>query len=265
MHLARLFFNMTEELKIKLKNLAEKYETSQFITSDPSQFLCWYKERCDIELAAFTAALLSFGNRRQFIPKIQEIFTHADKNGSFSKWILSQAYEKDFNAPDGNNDKKFYRFYSYEDMKILFRTYKKILEEYKSLGQFVQSRYEKESLENKNPSLNQIISEAFPNCSIVPKGKNSPNKRIHMFLRWMVRQNSPVDLGLWSWYKAENLIIPLDTHVLQEAKKMCIIDEKANASLKTAIQITGELKQIWPNDPCKGDFALFGLGVDKDN
>ena len=98
--------------------------------------------------------------------------------------------------------------------------------------------------------------------SIVPKGKNTANKRIHMFLRWMVRENSPVDLGLWNWYKTEDLLIPLDVHVMDEGIKLGALPNNARATRKTAIALTSSLKEIWPNDPCKGDFALFGLGVD---
>jgi len=70
-----------------------------------------------------------------------------------------------------------------------------------------------------------------------------------------------VDLGLWNWYSPADLIIPLDTHVLQEAKKFGMLEESCTASFRTAERLTEELKQVWPDDPCKGDFALFGLGV----
>jgi uncharacterized protein (TIGR02757 family) len=82
-----------------------------------------------------------------------------------------------------------------------------------------------------------------------------------MFLRWMVRQNSPVDLGIWTWFDSKDLIIPLDTHVIQQSVKYGLIEKNAASSLKTALLITEQLKLIWPNDPCKGDFALFGEGV----
>ena len=93
------------------------------------------------------------------------------------------------------------------------------------------------------------------------KGKNSACKRTNMFLRWMVRQNSPVDLGIWTWYSPKNLIIPLDTHVLQQAKKLNLLPQSATACFKTAILLTEKLSYYFPDDPVKGDFALFGLGV----
>ena len=108
-----------------------------------------------------------------------------------------------------------------------------------------------------------LIAEAFPKSAIVPKGKSSANKRVHMFLRWMVRRDSPVDLGLWTWADPAELLIPLDVHVMQEAAKLGLIGQKATASRKTAEELTAALCEAFPADPCRGDYALFGLGVDK--
>ena len=35
----------------------------------------------------------------------------------------------------------------------------------------------------------------------------------------------------------------------------------SNMELKTAMEITDFMKQIFPEDPCLGDFALFGYGI----
>ena len=109
--------------------------------------------------------------------------------------------------------------------------------------------------------LLQIIADAFAECRAVPGKAGSANKRTNMFLRWMVRTNSPVDVGLWTWFSPADLLVPLDTHVLRQAKKLGLISERSAATEKTARELTEALKQIWPDDPCRGDFALFGLGV----
>jgi uncharacterized protein (TIGR02757 family) len=84
-----------------------------------------------------------------------------------------------------------------------------------------------------------------------------------MFMRWMVRDGSPVDLGLWSEFiDKRSLFIPLDTHVMQEARHLGLIAGKT-ASWKTVMNLTEALKEVFPDDPAKGDFALFGYGVDK--
>lgn len=242
-------------LKQELKFLSEKYEISSFCENDPSQFLRWYKNSVDIECASFIAALLSFGSRKQFIPKIKLILEIADKNSQkISDWLIKKEFVKSF----CNSSEKFYRFYSFFDMQTLFNEISEILIKYNSLGEFVKQKY----LENQNVHLSDIISQSFPNSKIVSKGKNSPNKRINMFLRWMVRQNSPVDLGLWNWFSQENLIIPLDVHVLQESINLGLLPENAKPTKKTAIILTEKLKEFFPKDPTKADFALFGLGVE---
>ncbi len=252
-----------------LKALADKYEVLSFTEEDPSQFLRWYTSQGlpaldatpAVEAASFIAALLAFGSRTQFIPKIRQILETADKtSGNIKNWLNTRAYRKTFPA----GSKKFYRFYSYDDMQIFFDELAALLNKSGSLGQYLKSKWEKAD-GSPRPQLADLISQAFPKSSIVPKGRTSANKRLHMFLRWMVRTNSPVDLGLWSWYPASSLIIPLDTHVMQEAQKLGLLPAKATASRKTAILLTKKMEEIFPGDPTRADYALFGLGVDQDN
>lgn len=294
---------MTEEIKKRLLYLAESYETADFINGDPSCFLHRYSDKKDTEIAAFIAAMLSFGRRDLFLPKIEGLLDTADRYGGPYQWIKTGKYLQtvcsgvhmgvsdsnelciDVDEDTGKNicsdipqkfseevllQKKFYRFYSYKDLIDLLDAFFYMLKSYNSFGDFMKRQYtfffetaQGELNKPKSIILEEIIGETFSSCKIVPKGKNSANKRVHMFLRWMVRQNSPVDIGLWNWFDASNLLIPLDTHVLQESYRLGILDEKICASKKTAQKITDCLKEIWPEDPCRGDFALFGLGVDK--
>ncbi len=276
---------MTNELKKKLRQLADKYEVSSFCDEDPSQFLKWYEPEkgrgsiADVELASFIAAMLAFGNRKQFIPRIRSILETSDRSlGSISAWLKAGAFCKDF--PKG--EEKFYRFYSYDDMQIFFEELAGMMEKAGSLGEYFELKMKeggvtggeppvrrgsgrpRSGLERGGdfPHLYEKISEAFPKSAIVPKGRGSANKRIHMFLRWMVRRGSAVDLGLWQWADPAELLIPLDVHVMQEAAKMGLIPEGAAASRKTAELLTAALNEVFPGDPCRGDFALFGLGVD---
>lgn len=254
---------MTLELKEKLCALAEEYEKASFRDEDPSQFMEWYTAQRDIEVCLFITAMLSFGNRRQFIPKVKGIMQMADAHGGICRWLENGDFEKEFMPAEGSCEAvKFYRFYSFEDMKVLFRTLAHILKGGALFGEFLRSEFESENPTRSAPErICSVFARAFSDCKIVPKGKSSANKRVHMYLRWMVRRGSPVDLGLWNWYSPADLIIPLDTHVMQEARKFGMLKEGCSAGFKTALALTEELKKIWPGDPCKGDFALFGLGV----
>ncbi|WP_022933525.1 TIGR02757 family protein [Treponema bryantii] len=276
--------NISDELKVKLRELADRYEVASFTKEDPSQFLRWYRPEegrgtvADVEAASFIAAMLAFGSRKQFISKIREILETSDRSlGSITEWLKQGKYTSDF--PRGAA--KFYRFYSYDDMQVFFEELRDILKEAGSLGEFVKAKmYDggatgvspvrrgserpRSGLERGEgiPLLHEIVSSSFPKSAIVPKGRSSANKRIHMFLRWMVRRGSPVDLGIWDWADPASLLIPLDVHVMQEAAKLGLIAEGAAASRKTAECLTAALAEVFPGDPCRGDFALFGLGVD---
>ena len=250
-------------MKKLLTSLADKYEVASFCNDDPSQFLHWYKKGTDnIELASFIAAMFAFGSRSQFIPKIRQILQTADNSsGSISEWLKNGTYKNDF--PTGA--KKFYRFYSYDDMQIFFDELAGILKNNDSLGKCFHEQWEKSAeapQHQMTPHLADIISQSFPKSRIVPKGKNSANKRLHMFLRWMVRQNSPVDLGLWPWYPQADLLIPLDVHVMQEAQKLGLVEPNKTASRKTTLELTKLMNEFFPEDPARADFALFGLGID---
>lgn len=260
--------SISQDLAKQLMELAEKYETPSFTFGDPSSILCRYTCVRDIEVAAFIASMLAFGRRDQFLPKIDYIMNLADKKGGPASWLENQCYKNDFIPKGLDSNVKFYRFYSYGQLVDLFHRLESMLNQSETFGQYVKMHHEEYRQQRtesgkEEPLLAESISLCFKGCAIVPQGINSANKRIHMFLRWMVRQNSPVDKGLWAWYSPSKLIIPLDTHVIQQAIKLGLLPQKAAATSKTAKYLTDKLKEIWPQDPCRGDFALFGSGVDK--
>ena len=148
-------------------------------------------------------------------------------------------------------------------MRWLCETLRRLTVEYGGLGAYCQSRYEAGDCSRQPGRLAAVIAECFPEeCKpLISNGKNSANKRLNLFLRWMVRRNSPVDLGLWNWYPTDQLLMPLDTHVVAVAKEFGLVEENATPNLKMAIQLTDIMSEIFPGDPLKGDFALFGYGV----
>ena len=56
--------------------------------------------------------------------------------------------------------------------------------------------------------------------------------------------------------------VPLDVHVLRQARNLGLVRTNA-ATMHTALEITARLDEVFPGDPCKGDFALYGLGIDE--
>lgn len=238
---------------------------------DPSRVLQRYTKAQDLEVAAFISAMLAFGRRDLFLPKIDSILELADAQGGPFRWLITGQHQKDFPPAGVSAADSFYRFYSYHDLRLLFYRLEEILQESGSLGSYFHHKYIESQKSQPQVHLSQLVSQSFPQCKIVPKGKNSANKRVHMFLRWMVRQNSPVDVGLWNWYSPSDLLIPLDTHVIRQSVELGLFSVVSAgkgtgfpATATNARKLTEVLCSIWPDDPCRGDFALFGLGVDKD-
>ena len=93
--------------------------------------------------------------------------------------------------------------------------------------------------------------------------KKSPCKRLFMYFRWMARDDN-IDLGLWNFISPQELVIPLDTHIFQVANELGLTSTRT-ASLRTAIEITDNLKKYSKYDPVKYDWPLSHIGIIKNN
>ena len=206
------------------------------------------------EVTAFIAACLSYGSRKQFIPKIQWLLDCA--KGNLYEWVKSGVYSEDVPC---DSDDCFYRLYTFRQFNIFLCRLRQMLLEHDSIGQYVYLHCDGNAMSAVN-SICQWFADTDTN-HIVPKDTQSPCKRICLFMRWMVRSNSPVDLGLWAdFIDRRTLIVPLDTHVLQQSVHLGLLSSKT-ATMATARKLTERLSEIFPDDPLKGDFALFGYGA----
>ena len=243
------------ELISHLKSLASKYETKEFLVGDPSWFMHQVKGDTNKELLAFIAANISYGSRKQFLPKIQYIIDCS--KGDIANWLQSGRYKKDI--PD--NAKCFYRLYTFAVMQEFLTILNDIVSSFGSMKNLLIKKMKTNTAQEALEIITKQFHESHRSCVVVPKDTTSSCKRLCMFLRWMVRDNSPVDLGLWSdIIEKKSLIIPMDTHVIQEANRLGLLKSKT-ASMSSAMKLTKRLKRIFPDDPLKGDFALFGVGV----
>ena len=236
----------TKDLLIRL---ADQYEKKDFIKDDPIRFPHEVANRGgsrrDIEISAILSSWLAYGNRKQFCSRLEALhdmmgYKPYEYLNSYSWKIFKDCYET------------MYRFNTYHDLYMLFdnlRIY--YLQRYKlfSLGDVL--------LWSDDPVKKFI--EMFDNVKGFPKNNKSACKRMNMLFRWMSRQYSPVDFGLWDLDPAK-LIIPVDTHVHRMALDLGLT-KRRQADMKTALEITDAMREIWPEDPAKGDFALFGFGI----
>ena len=262
--MVRSFCKSTAEksLRNRLLTLANKYETHSFLNGDPSWFMHQVIGKRNQETIAFIASCLSYGSRQVFLPRIQYLLD-CSRSEPY-EWIRTGRFTLDI----PNDDQCFYRLYTNAMMHDLFHALQTMYEEYGDMENYIRcfAKLNKEKSQTDAIIAIEAICDYFLKheaIGIVPKSTKSSCKRVCMFLRWMVRTDSPVDLGIWSdLIDQRSLIIPLDTHVIQQSLQLGLITSKTT-SMSVARKLTDKLLEIFPNDPLKADFALFGYGVNQ--
>ncbi len=236
-----------------LKRYADQYETADFIVGDPSWFMHQVHGARNQEAMAFIASSLSYGSRKQFMQKIQLILDWSA--GDVDGWVREGRFRQYLHEGDTHC---FYRLFSCAVMYRFLAAYQQLLNDYGSLGDYV--RHEATDCLSAVEAICRYFAPHDVG-TVIPKDTQSACKRVCMFLRWMVRTDSPVDLGLWAdFIDRRTLIIPMDTHVLQQSVQLGLMTSKT-ATMTAARRLTSVLADIFPDDPLKGDFALFGHGV----
>ena len=233
-----------------LRELAAKYETPSFIEGDPSWWMHQVSGAANQEATAFVAQALAYGSRAQFMPKIGRLLDRA--GGDMDRWVRTGAFSRDL--PEGSSA-CYYRLYTVADIHAFLESYRRLLDGYGTRGSYVGSCSGLEAVE--------AVTRWFGGTAPVPQDASSACKRVCMFLRWMARDGSPVDLGLWSGFiDKRTLVGPLDTHVIAEARRLGLL-KGSSATMSVARRLTAALAEVFPGDPLRGDFALFGYGVSR--
>jgi uncharacterized protein (TIGR02757 family) len=243
-----------EELKEFLDFKANHYnDPSFFIETDPIQLAHGFSRKEDIEIAGLLASTIAWGNRKAIISSGRNIL--AIMEGSPFEFIMDY---KGFDA------KFVHRTFNAEDLDAFFRSLKRIY-----LNGGLEHTF---ALHGDHPgTLGRIMrfretftKEDFPHRTqkhVANPLKNSSAKRLNMFLRWMVRQDKKgVDFGIWKSVSPSELHLPLDVHTGNVARKLGLLTRAQN-DWKSVEEIQLHLVEMDAEDPCKYDFALFGLGA----
>lgn len=234
------------------KELTSKYEDRKFFEKDPVSFLWKYKDKRDIEVAAVICSTLAFGNRQQIYKACEK--TLAIMGDSPCEWIMSKKYPE-YIGDDGC----WYRMLKKFDFSNICYFLRQIYEKFDSLEDCIIDAMSKHL---EFTSYIEVLCAIFNGCNGIPKDTKSCCKRLNLMLRWLVRQNSPVDVGIWKSLDQSRLLLPLDVHSLNTLRKIGAIKRKSN-DMKMVIQATEWAKTICPNDPVSLDFYLFGKSYEE--
>jgi uncharacterized protein (TIGR02757 family) len=269
-------FKNKKELQDFLEKKVLEYNRPSFIVKDPVSVPHRFKEKQDIEIAGLFAAIFSWGNRTSIIQKSNELMKGMDdapydfirnhKPADLKRF--KEFKHRTFNATDLLYFIHFLNFHyqQSDSLENAFLPNASIKKDKKDVP--VESN---KSCENEfvKKALSAFYTRFFSLAEAPPRTqkhiaspeKNSTCKRLNMYLRWMVRQDTRgVDFGIWKKISSADLICPVDLHVARVARGFGLIRRKQTDWL-TAMELTMSLREMDKNDPVKFDFALFGLGV----
>jgi uncharacterized protein (TIGR02757 family) len=246
------------ELKEFLDAKVSEYNHPKFLEDDPLQIPHLFTQKADIEISAFLTATIAWGNRKSII------------NNATKLMGLMGNTPHDFVMNHSEDDLErlspfVHRTFNSIDLGYFVTSLQNIYENHGGLEAVFTEHQTKDSMQPAISRFKELFFE-LPHQSRTQKHVSDPNKgsaakRINMFLRWMVRDNSTgVDFGLWNNIDSAKLSFPLDVHSGNVARKLKLLKRKQNDA-KALQELDKNLRKLDPTDPVKYDFALFGLGV----
>lgn len=249
----------TESLRELLLEKAFQYNRLGFIAEDPIVLPHQFERRQDIEIAGFFAATLAWGRRRTIIDKGRELMARMD-DAPYD--FIRHHRETDLKRLLGFKHRTFC------DTDLLY--FVAWLRHHYAQHDALEAAFLPPEGESSMEAGLRAFHRRFFGLDFAPArtqkhvatpDRGSACKRLNMFLRWMIRRDQAgVDFGLWKTIKPAQLMLPLDLHVHRVALELGLMQRK-QSDWKAVEELTAAMRAFDPQDPCRFDFALFGMGV----
>ena len=249
----------------------QSFHDPQYLELDPLIIIRSYLGKKEVEEIALLGALFAFGAVEQ-IQKALNLSISRSAGIDLHSLIDSESIiaEKLDRSLHGFR----HRIYVDRDLVLIKLLYRRSIQRYGSLENhfMIHHRAENGTIEEGLKGLisdyrnwaNDIDYRPGPHFTHM---LNSPEqksacKRWVMFLKWVVRRDDGMDLGLWKnpSIRSDQLVIPMDTHLWKISRSLKLTRRKT-VNWLTAIEVTQALKKIDPTDPTRFDFSLCRYGM----
>lgn len=266
-----------EALKRTLDAVRGREDLRARRTADPIEVVHRYPVREDRELVALLAATCAFGNVKAIRAKLDD--------------ALARIGPSPARAADHPADLRRclrgwkHRLFVGEDIARLLIGARRVQRAFGSLGDAFHADLQGVDAARPAAAPGENLREALAVfCERVrregglplpgeadPRGRRGPAhmlsdpragsaaKRLLLFLRWVVRPDDGIDLGMWS-VPPGRLLIPVDVHIHKLGRNLGLTRRK-DVSWKTAVEITEALARFDASDPTRYDFSLCHLGM----
>lgn len=231
----------------------------EFISDDPVQFPRRFETLQDIEIVSFLASHIAWGRRCMICRNVERLLVLMGHDPY--RYVMEEGFL------DLDPDMNIHRTFFARDLQHLLAGFREIYRRFGSMDAFSSHIGVASDLApawKLVEEMQKVITDA--NSGIVSK-RGFPNnlkttalKRVNMALRWLVRDDGIVDMGVWKSIKKSQLFIPLDVHVGNTARDLGLLSRKQD-DRKAVEELTSRLRAFRPEDPVYYDYALFGIGV----
>lgn len=251
------------DIRDLLDSEAARINSPAFIGADPVQFPRRYSADADIEIAALLSATIAWGNRTMICRDCDRMLSMMDS--SPAAFVMEGAYER--LDPDKNVHRTFFN----RNLIHYLRGLRPILRRHGSIGAW-GSTLGLDACEAPAWEFARRLSDAIAEANgglrdtrCLPGNLDKTAlKRINMALRWLVRRDGIVDLGIWRFISPSRLYIPLDVHVGNVSRRLGLLERRQD-DRRAVVELTDSLRRLRPDDPAIYDFALFGIGIEARN
>ncbi len=245
----------------RLEQLYRRVTRREMVHPDPLEFLYRYEDGLDREVAGMVAAALAYGRVAQILTSVGRVL---DRLGARPALFLRDAKSKHFKELLGGFR---HRFHGPADVAGLLTGLARVQREYGSLEACFAAGSDQKNqpllprLKRFTDAVRTAAGHPLNHLLANPAG-GSACKRLHLFLRWMVRADA-VDPGGWTVLSPARLIMPLDTHIHRLARQWGLTG-RSSADGRTALEVTEAFRRVRPDDPVRYDFALSRIGIRTD-
>ncbi|MBD5370620.1 MAG: TIGR02757 family protein [Bacteroides sp.] len=248
------------DLKELLDTEATRINSPAFINEDPVQFPRRFSDLRDVETVAFLSAIIAWGNRKMICRDAEKMLRIMGDDPY--RYVMDEAYES--LDPDMNIHRTFFA----RDFQHFLRGMRRIYSRHDSLDSFAASLRVGETeapawrlVEAMNAEMAEANGGRGDARTLPLHLKTTALKRVNMALRWLVRDDGIVDMGLWKSIPKSRLYVPLDVHVGNTARELGLITRRSN-DRRAVDDLMVPLREFRPDDPAVYDYALFGIGIE---
>jgi uncharacterized protein (TIGR02757 family) len=251
-----------DRLKRLLNDWLDRFDPTHWRERDPVSIVRSYDDPHDQEIAALIASSLAYGRVELVVRAGRQAMAVLGERPAVTLAGMRDA------ALEGAYQGFVYRMTTGADLADLLRGVRELRAEFGSLeaaylgltegddpiaraSGLVQGLRARRMREEVARGLKYLVTDP---------AEGGAAKRLHLFLRWVVRGPDEVDVGCWGQVSAADLRMPLDTHTARITRYLGLLS-RATLDARAVEEVTASLRELDAADPVRFDFPLCHLGI----